>query len=76
MVDRKKATEIADEDLDMHGGEGSVSSLDALLVINDLSRVSEDTTALNPSRTYSVTDGKEQVLLNPSRTYKGPVTKG
>ena len=76
MADHKRATEIADEDLDMRGGEGKVTPIDALVVINDLSGVNQGATALNPSRTYTVTDGKEHALLNPSRTYKTPITKG
>ena len=75
MSDIRKPQEIADEDLDMQGGGGSVTPVDALVVINDLSGSTKDATALNPSRTYSVADAKERVLLNPSRTYKKPSTK-
>ena len=76
MNDIRKPQEIADDDLDMHGGEGSVTPVDALVVINDISRSTKDATALNPSRTYSVTDSKEQVLLSPSRTYRDLSPKG
>ena len=51
MTDQKKATEIADADLDISGGDGNVSPQDALLVINRLSRVSEEPAGLDPSRT-------------------------
>ena len=76
MSDIRKPQEIADEDLDMQGGEGSVTPVDALVVINDISGSTTDATALNPSRTYSVADAKDQVLLNPSRTYKDLNSKG
>ena len=76
MNDIRKPQEIADDHLDMHGGEGSVTPVDALVVINDISRSTKDATALNPSRTFSVTDSKEQVLLSPSRTYRDLSPKG
>ena len=71
MAEDRKPVEIADEDLQMHGGDGTVSSLDALVVINQLSALGKDATSLNPSRTYSVAEDEGRTMLNPSRTYKG-----
>lgn len=50
MTEQNKATEIADTDLDISGGDGNVSPQDALLVINRLSRDSEEPAGLAPSR--------------------------
>ena len=55
MTDRKAPQVIADEDLDLNGGgDGSVTPLDALVVINDIGVQGKDTKALNPSRTYKI----------------------
>ena len=51
MTDSKKPQEISDNDLDMRGGEGHVSPVDALRIINDLSVHSKEETAVNPGRT-------------------------
>ena len=53
MTDKKAPLEIADEDLDIQGGgDGSVTPIDALVVINKLGVHGSDPTSLNPSRTY------------------------
>ncbi len=51
MTDSKKPQEISDTDLDMRGGEGHVSPIDALLIINDLSVHRKEETAVDPGRT-------------------------